>query len=204
MKVTPSPLVSKISGKTAGVVAASWKGRNYVRKLVTPANPKSTSQTAIRNSMAKMPAMWRALTDNLRKAFNTAAAVMSLAGWNLWTKQNRKSSQTNGTLVPVPHNSKKGMAAAWNVATGAGAAGTVSASWTDPADPAYTKITHFVFDATQVTLVKVVEGTLTSATPLTISGLTPGTSYNFYAALYNPTLNLYSEPSAKVTATSHA
>ena len=37
-------ILSKVSGKVAGVVGGTWKGTNYLRELVKPANPNTPLQ----------------------------------------------------------------------------------------------------------------------------------------------------------------
>jgi len=50
-------ILGSAHGKVSGVVAASWKGINYVRTLVTPANPKTAQQVAARDKF-KSCAQW--------------------------------------------------------------------------------------------------------------------------------------------------
>lgn len=42
-------LLGEYSGKIGNLVASSWKGINYVRSFVIPANPQTSAQTAWRN-----------------------------------------------------------------------------------------------------------------------------------------------------------
>lgn len=42
-------LLGKSSGKVGGIVTANWKGVNYAREYVIPANPQSTAQTTRRS-----------------------------------------------------------------------------------------------------------------------------------------------------------
>lgn len=44
-------ILGGISGKIASVVGGKWKGKNYIRSLVTPANPNTVLQQAARANM---------------------------------------------------------------------------------------------------------------------------------------------------------
>lgn len=57
------PLMSlDASGSVAGALTfAKWKGRNYVRQLVTPANPKSAAQTAFRAMFGYLSRLWASI-----------------------------------------------------------------------------------------------------------------------------------------------
>lgn len=56
-KVTAPLMSMDASGKFGGaLVFGKWKGRPTVRKLVTPSNPQSADQTAVRNALRVMAA----------------------------------------------------------------------------------------------------------------------------------------------------
>lgn len=44
-------VLGRVSGKIGGVVGGSWKGQNYLRTLVIPANPNSEGQQEVRGKM---------------------------------------------------------------------------------------------------------------------------------------------------------
>lgn len=58
MAKVSGPLMSMdASGSFAGaIVFGKWKGRNVVRQLVTPSNPQTAAQTAVRNAMRVLAA----------------------------------------------------------------------------------------------------------------------------------------------------
>ena len=79
-------------GKLGGaLVASSWKGINYMRRLVIPQNPKSTYQVTIRKVMNHGSKGWKdAVTgiDATQQAlWNTAAAGTAESGFNRFMRQ---------------------------------------------------------------------------------------------------------------------
>lgn len=59
-------------GKLGGHVFAKNRGGNYIRTKVTPVNPSSSAQTAIRALFAAITAGWSTLTTAQRAAWNGA------------------------------------------------------------------------------------------------------------------------------------
>lgn len=82
-------ILSKVSGKVAGVVGGTWKGVNYLRELVKPANPNTPLQQAQRGRMAFVVATARQLVgDVLNPYLNKFCKTMS--GYNWFCKENIK------------------------------------------------------------------------------------------------------------------
>lgn len=75
MKVT-SAIFETMSGKLGGAVAARARGGiKYLRALVTPSNPRSTQQSAMRLILASLAAKWRGtLTAGQRDAWSALAS----------------------------------------------------------------------------------------------------------------------------------
>lgn len=72
MKIKWGALVVDGRGKLGGHVAAQNKGGSYLRTKVTPSNPQTTAQTAVRNLFGSISAGWSALTASQRAAWNNA------------------------------------------------------------------------------------------------------------------------------------
>ena len=82
-------ILSKVSGKVAGVVGGTWKGTNYLRELVKPANPNTPLQQAQRGKMSFVVAVARQLVgDVLNPYLNKFCKTMS--GDNWFCKENIK------------------------------------------------------------------------------------------------------------------
>lgn len=80
-------ILSKVSGKVAGVVGGTWKGVNYLRELVKPANPNTPLQQAQRGKMSFVVATARQLVgDVLNPYLNKFCKTMS--GYNWFCKEN--------------------------------------------------------------------------------------------------------------------
>lgn len=83
------------SGKFANaLVFATNKGRAYCRQLVTPKNPKSFKQLAIRSLTTDASKAWAAgstfgtvvIDATYKAAFDLAAVPMQISGFNLYMK----------------------------------------------------------------------------------------------------------------------
>lgn len=82
-------ILSKVSGKVAGVVGGTWKGTNYLRELVKPSNPNTPLQQAQRSKMAFVVASARQVVgDVLNPYLNKFCKTMS--GYNWFCRENIK------------------------------------------------------------------------------------------------------------------
>lgn len=70
-KVKFGMMMTDASGKLGGQVFAKNRGGNYVRTKVTPSNPQSVAQMAVRGIFASISSRWSALTEAQRATFNT-------------------------------------------------------------------------------------------------------------------------------------
>jgi hypothetical protein len=78
------------SGSIAGtIVYSKWKGRNYVRQLVTPANPKSPLQVSTRAMMKFLSQQWTPELDTTQKAsWDDDAAALAVSPFNAFIQTN--------------------------------------------------------------------------------------------------------------------
>lgn len=92
------------SGRFAGsLVFAKWKGRNYVRQLVTPANPKSAAQTGVRSMMAWLATWWSSFSDPNKATWDALAASKEISSFNAFVGECLKRWQTNsGPTIEYP------------------------------------------------------------------------------------------------------
>ncbi len=101
MKVK-SALLTEMSGKIGGAVASRARGGiQYMRKLVTPSNPRTTLQTAVRAGLASISVFWRtSLTESQVLAWWDQAEG-SKTGLGLFTKANqqRRYAANSGRAV---------------------------------------------------------------------------------------------------------
>lgn len=83
MKVKFGAIVTDGSGKLGGHVFSKNRGGNYMRTKVTPVNPRSLRQTAVRAIFAVISSAWSALSDAQRlsyKGFVDAYAKTNIFG----------------------------------------------------------------------------------------------------------------------------
>jgi hypothetical protein len=112
MGVILQGILGGFSGKVGPVVGASWKGIQYMRAYVTPANPNSPGQATQRTSFAVMVALAR---DVLSTLINTYwdPFVSGMSGFNRFIQVNIgtldvsdkltiTSKMSLGTLEGVP------------------------------------------------------------------------------------------------------
>jgi len=79
------------SGSIGGALVYSiWKGRPYVRQLVTPANPRSGSQTGFRASMRFLAQIWSGLSAANKATWESRADDMIVSEFNAFTSYNQK------------------------------------------------------------------------------------------------------------------
>jgi hypothetical protein len=97
MARTTGPLLSlDASGSIGGAMTFSkWKGRNYVRKLVIPDNPKSAKQTGVRAMMSYLAQLWTSVTAPNKATWDTLAATKDISPFNAFVGENLARWQTN-------------------------------------------------------------------------------------------------------------
>jgi len=84
MAVTKGPLMSMdASGSIAGaIVFSKWKGRNYVRELVTPSNPQTGLQTGVRAAFKFLTQIWASLSAVIQANWKAEADPKSITPLN--------------------------------------------------------------------------------------------------------------------------
>lgn len=105
-RVTYSPLVSDVRGKAGDAVFASWKGRGYVRQRVIPSNPQTAAQTAVRDAMAEVVALWQQFNASIQEGYGNGADGLNISGYNDWCGRNRTSLQAQTGLFGPRRNNK--------------------------------------------------------------------------------------------------
>lgn len=96
---------SGAAGK-AGVFA-KWKGRQYRRKYVIPANPKTTMQTTVRNFFTAAIALWHTWSSLQKRAYSYLATGLVLSGFNLLVRRYQKWKLKGKTAVDDPQQGIK-------------------------------------------------------------------------------------------------
>lgn len=115
MKAKFGMVVVAGSGKIGGHVASRNRAGAYFRTKVTPVNPQSTAQLAVRNRLGVRSQAWRGLTDAQRSSWNGAVAAFAKtdifgdlknpSGFNLYQRLNNNLLTVGGaaiTTAPQP------------------------------------------------------------------------------------------------------
>lgn len=109
------------SGSIANSITFSkWKGRNYARQLVRPANPKSALQVSMRAMMRFLSQSWLGMTATPKATWLNLATAGNFSNFNAYVQANQRRwrqflppSQTNpnpgtGTLPSALFDSATG------------------------------------------------------------------------------------------------
>jgi hypothetical protein len=203
MRYEPSALVNSLSGKTGGIVAASWKGVGYIRKHVIPKMGMASGQVAARAGFVLLSPLYRSLSATIMTYLDTYGTTIRKSGFNVFGSTVIPDIVAVQVIHPLPPNAKVAAVATFAAATGGGAAGTLALSWTDPALAGYTKMA-FMARKHAGGLFEQENLAVNSVTAVaTLTGLTAGVSYDVWGWLYNPTTGDMGTTQVS-TATSHA
>ena len=85
VKVNAPAMSLDASGSLGGaIVFSKWKGRNYVRTLVRPSNPRSVLQVAVRAMMRFLSQKWAAVAGNEQATWDDLANASSISPFNAY------------------------------------------------------------------------------------------------------------------------
>lgn len=102
MAIIKAGILSKVSGKVAGVVGSTWKGTNYLRERVKPSNPNTALQQRQRGKMRSIVALARPILGNVLATF-VDPFCKEFSGYNWFVKNNiAKIDPETGLLTAAP------------------------------------------------------------------------------------------------------
>lgn len=111
-KIKFTAFMADARGKLAGTVFSRNRGGAYVRTKVTPSNPRTSAQLAVRALFAAFSAGWRALSDSQRDAWRAITSEYqrtdqfgdqkTLTGAQLYNSLNLNLSNANGSPIDLP------------------------------------------------------------------------------------------------------
>lgn len=123
-KIKFGMMMTDARGKLGGQVFSKNRGGAYVRTKVTPVNPQSVFQSAVRASFATFSQAWSGLTQELRDSWNGAVSswattdifgdLRNPTGKNLFLRLNQLATQAGWasfTTVPVKAEVPEGIVA---------------------------------------------------------------------------------------------
>lgn len=112
MKTKFGSIIVAGSGKIGGHVAAKNRSGAYIRTKVTPVNPNSSAQAAVRSRLVNFSQAWRGLIPAQRAAWNGAVSdykktnifgdLVNPSGFNLYQRLNNNIAQIGGVAITVP------------------------------------------------------------------------------------------------------
>lgn len=112
MKAKFGAIVVDGSGKINGFVASKNKSGNYFRTKVSPSQPRTEAQLAVRSLLSSLSQSWRDLTEDQRSAWNSATSLYkssnvfgdmkTMSGFNLYQRINNNLTQIGLTTVDTP------------------------------------------------------------------------------------------------------
>ena len=99
MALVTGPLMSvDASGKFGGsMVFSKWKGRNYVRKLVIPQNPRDPEQVGVRSMMKFLAPLWSAFAAGIKDDYDDLALAKQISAFNASIGENLSRWQIGKT-----------------------------------------------------------------------------------------------------------
>lgn len=90
VKVTAPGMSLDASGTLAGaLVFSKWKGRNYIRERVVPANPKSGGQVGVRAMFKFLTQYWASLSAANQATWESRADDMVVSPFNAFVSYNQ-------------------------------------------------------------------------------------------------------------------
>jgi len=117
------------------IVYSTWRGRNYVRRHVIPANPRSVDQTSTRSVFSWLQQVWKEAPTDTQTPWTLFAKGQPLTDRNAFGKMNignLRGATDLSTFVFSP--GAKGGPSALTI-TVVGAAGTLAVTATAPVPP---------------------------------------------------------------------
>jgi hypothetical protein len=90
VKVNAPAMSLDASGSLAGTLTFSkWKGRNYVRQLVRPTNPKTAMQVAVRAMFRFLSQSWKTVGTTPKGTWESLAKATSISPFNAFMSGNQ-------------------------------------------------------------------------------------------------------------------
>lgn len=103
VRVQAPALSLQASGSLAGaLVYSKWKGRPYVRSLVTPANPKSGGQVGMRSMLKFLSQNWSSVSAGSQATWETRADQKVISPFNAYVGYNQ--FRWRDFLAPTSHD----------------------------------------------------------------------------------------------------
>jgi len=188
MKTTLSVLFSDMRGSAGAVTASIWKGRNYVRTRVTPANPNTAAQQAQRVAFSSCVGLYQLLGSTVKAAWSSLAQSRQVSELNSFMSSNVADEKADVPTTMTPSNSLVGAPSNVVVATGAAPGGDIDITW-DAGDTTATDALALWYRRKGENELAYTEpaGATMADGAYTLSGLEADTTYGVAIAALDPT-----------------
>lgn len=135
MARTKLPLLSlDASGSIAkSIVFSRWKGRTYVRRSVTPANPRSGLQVAMRAALTFITQYFHANFTTMTNAWKAASKVDNITPLNAAVREDQRRVRRGFGTVRYPTDTPGAVEAAPTSVVATGQIKNVLLTWADSA-----------------------------------------------------------------------
>lgn len=97
MAVLLNGLLGKASGKIGNMVTASWKGINYARAHVIPANPNTTAQQAVRSKSSFVVEFGKQILSSVIQPYWNGM-YPKMSGFNAFSKINNSLADASSGI----------------------------------------------------------------------------------------------------------
>jgi len=90
--------LGNLTGRLAGMVGASWKGINYVRKMVIPANPNTVAQQGTRTVFSWLVEKGRRINSTILKLY-MIPKPKKMSGFNKFISNNKSMIEAGAVTI---------------------------------------------------------------------------------------------------------
>ena len=182
-KISMSPLIVDIRNKVADAVFAKWKGVNYVRSRVVPANPKTTAQTEVREALARLVNLYQTMNNYARLNLVEYMKGKNATGFNFFIGKNLVDERAGNLITLTMLLPASTTLTTFTPSTGAGA-GEIDVAFT-PAIGTGDLLEYHCRKVGTDEWQKLGNWTQGQTSPQTITGLDAGASYQVYGYMYD-------------------
>jgi len=194
-RISFSPLITAARGSVMDTTFSIWKGREYIRARVTPANPNTLLQQAQRARITAAVTYWQTMHADLVANWNVYASPYQMSGYNACTARNAPLMATADENIPILTPAAPKIKAIEDFAPVQGAANEIDATWTTDgwtaADTIY--VAALIMDPNTyylgITLIDTAAG---NAGTITLTGLGDADIYTVIAAMHQDTTDAFS------------
>lgn len=184
-----SPLLSLDASGSVGkaITFAKWRGRNYVRRLVVPANPKTPLQVAMRAGLRFVTQYWQFIDTADQNGWATLAAGDNITLLNASVRYNQNEVRQGRYPISSPLQGSQTTPSAPTDDSSVGGYRQITLNWAAGGNAPTQGWAIYRSEDTMITpgpatLIRMVDASLLSFID---TGLLDGTTYYYYIIGFN-------------------